>query len=111
MENDAAVVMGHDGLLRVGDPHGPIWVAETTDRPRHEWARDPEERYGVYVVVPLPRPTEPRQLATCAQDGIGVALVTLAAEGEFDGLSVGVLDGVTGTWIVNPYGANRKAET
>jgi hypothetical protein len=78
--------------------------------PVHEWAREPDERYGIYAVDPVPRPTAGNPLATCSQDSIGVALVTLAAEGELDGQRVGVLDGIEGCWIVNPYGANRKAD-
>lgn len=83
---------------------------------RHEWARDPDERYGIYL-APKPRPVpghrvreeEPELLATCAQDGIGVALVTLAAEKQITSDDrVGVLDGIAGTWLVNPYARGRS---
>lgn len=49
-------------------------------------------------------------VATCGtKEAIGVALVTLGEEGEFDGCTVGVLhkpfEDKPGTWIVNPFPA------
>ena len=51
---------------------------------------------------------EPRLLATCQQDALGIALTTLHHENEFDRLRVGVLEkhqgpDAPGRWVVNPY--------
>lgn len=73
---------------------------------RHEWARDPDERYGVYVAIPMGdgRRREGRLLATTSKDGIGTALVQLREDGEIDETTrVGILDGIEGRWIVNPF--------
>ncbi len=72
-----------------------------------DW-RSPEERYGLYII----RDGELRLLATCGTPaGIGVALVTMAEEGELeitDGF--GVLDShgdpsSPGTWLISPWAA------
>lgn len=73
-----------------------------------------EARYHIYAVKAKhgrPAPQDgPRLIASTDQDGIGIALITLAREGELDGVSVGVLDRPdgeeVGTWIINPYGEN-----
>lgn len=85
---------------------------ETHDEPEpmFEWddlaPRRPEERFRIYKHTI----DEPLQLiATCASpEAVGVALCTLAAEGEFDRAAVGVLDtngsdDKPGFWVVNPW--------
>ena len=67
--------------------------------------RSERERFGIYRV----RGGQPELVATTPDaEGVGVTLVTLAGEGEFAGVRVGVLDSRgdadgTGLWIVNPY--------
>jgi hypothetical protein len=70
---------------------------------QHEWAEDEQTRYGVYRLVP--GVVGPNQVAVCELDNIGYALKTLRAEGEFDadGCRVGILDGIEGKWVVDPY--------
>lgn len=70
--------------------------------------RPDAERYRIYGLDPTR--ARLRLIATTDTGGLGLALVTLAAEGEFDGYAIGVLDRPegddTGTWIINPYGTN-----
>lgn len=68
--------------------------------------RRPEERFRIYRL----RYGELELLATTpTAEGMGVALCTLAEEGEWvENEAVGVLDTLgrddePGTWIVNPY--------
>ncbi len=71
--------------------------------------RRPEERFRIYRLCP--GETDPELVATCASaEAVGVALVTLGREGEFDPMSgdcaVGILDteGETGRkWIIKPW--------
>jgi hypothetical protein len=67
-----------------------------------------EERYGVYVVAGGERP---RLLATCARDGIGVAVLGQDDDAREAGLRglidlgcFGLLDRLERRWIVLPYG-------
>ena len=69
--------------------------------------RDERNRYRLYV---LPHGSdEPSLIATCpSPEAVGVALVTLAEEGEFKLSCVGLMDthgreDVNGTWILNPF--------
>lgn len=65
------------------------------------YPRDERERYRIYRLDPDGGRTI---VATCGSpEAIGVALVTLAGEGEFDGRPVGILDGVDERWLVNPW--------
>lgn len=62
------------------------------------------ERYGIYARTSDGR----RLLATCGTpEAVGVAIVTLAAEGEFEGKQLGILDHwdqeSEREWIVNPW--------
>lgn len=70
-----------------------------------DW-RSPDERYGLYVI----RAGVLTLLATCScREAVGVALVTLAEEGEFENTEgFGVLDShgepnTPGEWLVNPF--------
>lgn len=67
--------------------------------------RSPEERYGIYR-----RKGDDLSLiaTTPTAEGVGVAIMTLGLEGEFENASVGVLDSGgdprnTGRWVVNPW--------
>ena len=76
--------------------------------------RCPEERFRLYRLCP--GDTEPELIATCGTpEAVGVALVTLGREGQWDPLSgdcaVGILDteGETGRkWIIRPWLASPK---
>jgi len=54
----------------------------------------------------------PHRVASCDGDSLGDALLTLHAEGEFDGFAVGIKyqpDPETpGTWLVNPWQAASR---
>lgn len=74
-----------------------------------DW-RSPEERYGIYVI----RGRALTLLATCdCYAALGVALGTLAEEGEFENIEgFGVLDShgdpeQPGVWLVNPFNSRR----
>lgn len=69
-------------------------------------------RYHIYVI----RDDQPVELAATDEGGIGLALVTLHAEGDITSVDrVGILDRLddpigrttVGTWIVNPWGIGR----
>lgn len=51
-------------------------------------------------------------VATAADpESVGVALVTLAAEGEFESCPIGLMDrpeGQTGKWLILPYGPSAR---
>lgn len=69
--------------------------------------RNDEERYRIYRL--RHDLEEPELVATCgSHEAVGVALMTLGAEGEFDRASVGVLDALAGgggdpKWKLNPW--------
>jgi hypothetical protein len=73
---------------------------------------DPRQRFRIYRLCP--GDTEPELVATCAsEEAVGVALCTLAREGEFDPMNgdcaIGILDeaGETGRkWLIKPWLAN-----
>ena len=83
--------------------------------------RRTEERYRIYILRP---DGAPHCVATTPDaQGVGLVLVTLAAEGEITTDDrVGILDATgdgddwvhtpaeatSGTWIVNPYGRGRR---
>lgn len=71
-------------------------------------------QYAIHTVRPGEGVRGRRCVATTDRDGIGLTLATLAEEGEFDGCQVGILrldEGKsTGTWLINPFGANRRTE-
>lgn len=85
-------------------------VRQLADEADEHYPRDEQNRYRIYrlrrcrleVMVTMPTP-----------EGIGLALVTLTDEGEFDSYdAVGVLDthgrrDIAGTWIVNPYATGQ----
>lgn len=74
--------------------------------PAVETQRTPAERFRLYG---RGQGRDLRLLATCGtREAIGVALATLAEEGEFEGLAFGLLDThgtdeTPGTWLVNPW--------
>lgn len=66
--------------------------------------RTPQTRYRIYTRVY----DDLRCIAACADpESLGVALLTLAAEGEFEGKLLGVMDapteGVSGEWLIKPW--------
>lgn len=68
--------------------------------------RDNPERFRIYT---RGADKQVRCVASCADPAaVGVALVTLGGEGEFEGFSVGILDRPdpeqTGKWLVSPWG-------
>lgn len=77
----------------------------TFDEPRH----DDLDRYALYTVRDHGR----TRLAETSLDGIGLALVTLLAEGEFgpDGerTPFGLFDRRDRYWVVNPW-TRRKGD-
>jgi hypothetical protein len=79
---------------------------------RHEWAESDESRYGVYRLGPPQtglRGREPIQVVTCGEDDIGFTLVTLREEGDLtEHDRVGILDGFTGEWLLNPFANWRR---
>lgn len=79
------------------DHHGSI--------PREEIPRNPEHRFRIYRMV-----YEELDLVATAStpEEVGVALITLGREGEFERSCAGILDtGGTdeepGTWCLNPF--------
>lgn len=70
---------------------------------------DPEQRYRIYRLCPGEE--DPDLMATCANEGaVGLALCTMAREGEFEPESgdcaIGVLDtmGEVGKkWLIRPW--------
>lgn len=89
---------------------------------QYRWLNPPERSGGApaFVAPKIPRSTETRYriysqafgspvcIATAATaEDLGVALVTMGREGQFDGVLVGVMDapteGVPGTWLVKPW--------
>jgi hypothetical protein len=65
----------------------------------------PDERYGLYTIREGDGLVE---LAVCGKDGIGQAIVTLAAEGEFTDrcdrqTPLGIRDRVNRTWVRHPF--------
>jgi hypothetical protein len=70
---------------------------------------DPSQRFRIYRLCP--GETEPDLIATCgSESAVGVALCTLAREGEFDpengDCAIGILDteGETGRkWLIKPW--------
>ena len=79
----------------------------------HEWATGEDTRFGIYIVYRqngTPHGwSDPVLWATTSKDGIGTALVQLGEDGDATADDrVGVLDGMTGSWIVNPYAAGRR---
>lgn len=62
-----------------------------------------EERYRIY----RRKDKALYLLATTDEAGIGTALVTMGGEGEFDDCRVGILDGETRTWVLNPWSGSR----
>lgn len=89
---------------------------------------DPRRRYRVYRVVPPHQSARagaigqttvaspPQEIAGCEDyHGIGLMLVTLHEDGEFDGPeSIGVMDtgprqqGNPAVWLINPYARGRS---
>jgi hypothetical protein len=75
---------------------------------------DPAQKMRIYRLCP--GETEPELVATCADDAaVGVAICTLAREGEFDvengDCSIGLLDtmGEVGRrWLIKPWLASPK---
>lgn len=72
---------------------------------------DERQRWRIYRVLDS---GEPELLATTdSAEGVGVCIVTLGAEGEFDDAACGVLDSMpegktTGTWVLKPWCASPK---
>lgn len=94
-------------------PPSPIRMGKNRDRRYDEIAPRGEgpHRYRIYRL----RAGDLQLIATAENPGhLGLALVTLHADGEFDQAddSVGVLDTATdpGHWIVNPFALGRRAE-
>src|SRR3990172_6338070 len=89
--------------MRTRRPH-----AEREDLPWEDVApRDERNRFRIYRVKDG---GEPELVATAATPGaVGLALVTLGREGEFDDQAVGVLDALadpekaTGSWVLTPW--------
>lgn len=94
-------------------PKQPIRLGRSKDRRYDEIAPRGEggERYRIYRL----RAGDLQLLATAGDpQGVGLGLVTLWEEGEFDGGddSLGILDTATdpGHWIANPWALGRRAE-
>jgi hypothetical protein len=68
---------------------------------------DPEQRYAIYRLCDPSDERSKELVATCATpEALGVALVTLGREGEFEECPVGVLDrqGEKGKkWLIRPW--------
>lgn len=66
---------------------------------------DPQQRYRIYRARTSNE--DPHLLATCeTEEAVGVAICTMAREGEFHDAAVGILDrlGEKGKrWLVTPY--------
>ena len=76
--------------------------------PLHEWAHDENSRYGIYLGHPATTVADP----TTSKDGIGTARVQLREDGDLtDHTPVGILDGFTGQWIVNPFAVATSSGT
>lgn len=80
------------------DPLPP--TAAPREAPTDDGGVRDDERYRIYAL----RDGERRTLADTGQDGIGIALVTLRGEGEFDEHDrIGIRDRQERRWIVNPW--------
>ena len=68
---------------------------------------DGSDRLAVYVITPGDKASREiatrRRVAETSVDGLGLTLITLFEEHEFDGLRVGVFDRARRAWIVNPW--------
>jgi hypothetical protein len=79
--------------------------------------QDPRQRYRLYRLCPGEE--DPELMATCATEGaVGVALCTMAREGEFEpengDCAIGVLDtmGEVGKkWLIRPWLAKVEVTT
>ncbi len=70
----------------------------------HEWAESEETQFGIYTEPP----SEAAPMYYTSLDGIGTALVTGREDGDVtDDTRIGILDGFTGRWVVNPYATGR----
>lgn len=72
---------------------------------RHEWAEGPESQYGIY----LGDPADVGPMYATSKEGIGTALVQGREDGDVtDDTRVGILDGLDGKWLVNPFAKGRR---
>jgi hypothetical protein len=89
----------HEGVVWTGDD-----LLNTT--PSDE---ENQERFSIYRLCP---DGERELVATCASpEAVGVALVTLGREGEWEGCAVGVLDTLgakTEKWVLRPWLPSAK---
>lgn len=80
-------------------------VRDERSLPRDEVPRNPEHRYRIYRMIY----DELDLVATASTpEDVGVALITLGEEGEFDQTCAGILDThgtdeVQGSWVLNPF--------
>jgi hypothetical protein len=78
------------------------------------YPRTERERYRIVRLAPPYRRGSHETVCTCATpEAVGVALVILSQEGEFDGCRVGVLDTlapVGHAWILLPYPEGPQPE-
>jgi len=99
----AAHATGDPASVRTRRPY-----AEPEDLPWEDVApRDERNRFRIYRVKDG---GEPELVATAATpEAVGVALVTLGREGEFEDHAVGLLDALadpekaTGSWVLTPW--------
>jgi hypothetical protein len=68
---------------------------------------DGSDRLAVYVVAPGNQARDEivsrRRIAETSVDGLGLTLITLFEEHEFDGVRVGVFDRSRREWIISPW--------
>lgn len=73
------------------------------------WTRDEEERYRIVKLADTELGDFPITVATApTPEALGVALVTLAEEGELQDEAIGVLDTIARRWLVNPWAGRRR---
>jgi biotin operon repressor len=82
-----------------------LGIPDGSSLPRREVPRDSTHRYRIYRMVY--DELDLVATATTAED-VGVALITLGSEGEFNHSCAGILDThgtdeIQGSWILNPW--------
>lgn len=63
---------------------------------------------GPFLIYTIGKDGIPHHLASCDDDSLGFCLLTLYEEGQIEDRPVGIMHrpnpGLSGDWLVNPYG-------
>lgn len=79
---------------------GPAAPARPEPEPHEDAPQGDDDRYAIYAL----RAGGHRRMAETSIEGVGLCLLTLREENEFDQHDrIGILDRLARTWLVNPW--------